>query len=125
MVQGAVEVIVGVQNDAIFGPALMFGLGGIHAEVMKDVTFRLAPITSAEARAMIRDIRAFPLLDGARGAPKADIEALADALERVSALALDLSDSIAELDINPLFVLPAGQGVRAGDALIKLKGNPS
>lgn len=103
----------------------MFGLGGIHAEVMKDVTFRLAPITSAEARAMIRDIRAFPLLDGARGAPKADIEALADALERVSALALDLSDSIAELDINPLFVLPAGQGVRAGDALIKLKGTPS
>jgi acetate---CoA ligase (ADP-forming) len=119
MVRGAVEVIVGVQNDPSFGPALMFGLGGIHAEVMKDVTFRLAPVSGAEARAMLREIRAWPLLDGARGAAKADAEALADALERVSALAIDLREQLAELDINPLFVLPQGQGVRAGDALIK------
>jgi acyl-CoA synthetase (NDP forming) len=119
MVRGAVEVIVGVQNDPSFGPALMFGLGGIHAEVMKDVTFRLAPVSGAEARAMLREIRAWPLLDGARGAAKADVEALADALERVSALAIDLREQLAELDINPLFVLPQGQGVRAGDALIK------
>jgi acetate---CoA ligase (ADP-forming) len=83
------------------------------------VTFRLAPVTRAEARAMLRDIRAWPLLDGARGAPKADTEALAEALERVSALAIDLEDQLAELDINPLFVLPQGRGVRAGDALIK------
>jgi succinyl-CoA synthetase beta subunit len=70
---------------------------------------------------MLREIRAWPLLDGARGALKADVEALADVLERVSALAIDLREQLAELDINPLFVLPQGQGVRAGDALIKPK----
>ncbi len=70
---------------------------------------------------MIREIRAFALLDGARGAAKADVDALADAVERVAALAIDLRGTLAELDINPLFVLPQGQGVRAGDALIRLK----
>ncbi|MDQ6681313.1 MAG: acetate--CoA ligase family protein, partial [Pseudomonadota bacterium] len=125
MVRAAVEVIVGVQNDAVFGPAVMFGLGGIHAEIMKDVSFRLAPVAPSEAAAMVREIRAFPLLDGARGAPKADVAALVDAIERVSALAVDLQDVVAELDINPLFVLPQGQGVRAGDALIRLKASGS
>lgn len=119
MVRGAVEVIVGVQNDPTFGPALMVGLGGIHAEVMKDVSFRLAPVTAAELGTMLRELRAWPLLDGARGAAKADVEALVDTLQRVAALALDLREQLAELDINPLFVLPQGQGVRAGDALIK------
>jgi acyl-CoA synthetase (NDP forming) len=125
MVRGAVEVIVGVQNDPVFGPALMFGLGGIHAEVMKDVTFRLAPVGAREAAAMLREVRAFALLDGARGAPLADVAALADVIESVSALALDLREVLAELDINPLFVLPQGQGVCAGDALIRLKGSVS
>ncbi len=122
MVRGAVEVIVGVNDDPAFGPVLMFGLGGIHAEVMKDVSFRLAPVTAAEARTMVHEIRAFALLDGARGAPKADINALAEVIERVGALAVDLRGVLAELDINPLFVLPQGQGVRAGDALMRLKG---
>ena len=119
MVRGAVEVIVGVQNDPTFGPALMVGLGGIHAEVMKDVSFRLAPVTAVELGVMLRELRAWPLLDGARGAAKADVEALVETLQRVAALALDLRGQLAELDINPLFVLPQGQGVRAGDALIK------
>jgi acyl-CoA synthetase (NDP forming) len=119
MVSGGVEIILGVNNDPLFGPAVMFGLGGIFAEVMKDVTFRLAPIARFEAMEMIREVRAFPLLDGARGRPKADVEALADAIVRLSALAIDLKDEVAEIDINPLFVLPAGQGVVAGDALIK------
>lgn len=121
MVSGGVEIILGVNNDPLFGPAIMFGLGGIFAEVMKDVTFRLAPLSRFDAEEMIREVRAFPLLDGARGKPKADIAALADAIVRLSALAMDLKDEVAEIDINPLFVLPAGQGVVAGDALIKPK----
>ncbi len=121
MVRGAVEVIVGVQDDPIFGPSVMAGLGGIHAEVMKDVSFRLAPLVPGEAAAMLHELRAFALLDGARGAARADVAALAEAVERAAALALDLSGAVAEIDINPLFVLPAGQGVRAGDALIRLR----
>ena len=122
MVAGGTEVILGVNNDPLFGPAIMFGLGGIFAEVLKDVTFRLAPITRSEALEMIHEIRAFKVLDGARGRPKADIPALADAILRLSALATDLSGEVAELDVNPLFVLPAGFGVKAADALIKPKG---
>lgn len=87
--------------------------------VMKDVSFRLCPVTQSEAMAMIREIRAFPILDGARGKPRADLDALAAAIMRLSALAIDLKDEVAELDINPLFVFPAGRGVKAGDALIK------
>ena len=119
MVSGATEVILGVNNDPLFGPAIMFGLGGIFAEVFKDVTFRLAPVTRSEVVEMIREIRAFKVLDGARGRPKADVTALADAILRLSALALDLRGEVAELDVNPLFVLPDGKGVKAGDALIK------
>ena len=119
MVSGAIEVILGVNNDPLFGPAVMVGLGGIYAEVLRDVSFRLAPVTMAEAQEMIRELRAFAILDGARGRPKADRDALAQTLVRLSALALDLKEQVAELDINPLFVLPAGGGVRAGDALIK------
>jgi acyl-CoA synthetase (NDP forming) len=121
MVAGGTEVILGVNNDPLFGPAIMFGLGGIFAEVFKDVTFRLAPVTRSEAVEMIREIRAFKVLDGARGRPKADVEALADAILRLAALAIDLRGEVAELDVNPLFVLPAGQGVKAGDALIKTR----
>jgi acetate---CoA ligase (ADP-forming) len=119
MVEGAVEAIVGINNDSLFGPALMFGLGGIFTEVLKDVAFRLAPITPSEAQAMIRQVKGHPLLEGARGRPPCDVDALADVLCRLSAVAVDLQDCLAELDINPLFVLPAGRGVKAGDALIK------
>jgi len=121
MVSGGTEVILGVTQDPLFGPAILFGLGGIFAEVMKDVCFRIAPITRSEAMTMIRSIKAFPILDGARGRPKADLDALADALVRLAALAVDLQDTIAEIDINPLIVLPAGQGVVAVDALFKPK----
>lgn len=121
MVGGATEVILGIDNDARFGPAVMVGLGGIFAEAIRDVSFRLAPVTLPEAQEMIRELRAFAILDGARGRPRADVDALAQTVVALSALALDLRERVAELDINPLFVLPAGQGVRAGDALIKLK----
>ncbi|MBI2509883.1 MAG: acetate--CoA ligase family protein, partial [Betaproteobacteria bacterium] len=115
-----VEAILGVTHDALFGPAVMFGLGGIFAEVLKDVSFRLAPVTMSAAREMIEEVAGYPLLAGARGKPRADMGALADAIVRLSALAVDLKDHVAELDVNPLFVFPEGRGVKAADALIKL-----
>ncbi len=121
MVTEGTEVILGVINDPLFGPAVMFGLGGIFAEVMKDVVFRLAPVTLAMAKEMIEEIKAYPILRGARGRPALDIEALAQAIVRVSALAVDLKDCLAELDINPLFVFPDSRGVKAADALIRPK----
>ena len=119
MVRGGIETIMGVTNDPLFGPAVMFGLGGIFAEVLKDVSFRLAPVTPAIAREMIEEIKGYPVLAGARGKPPADIDALADAIVRLSALAVDLQGKVAELDVNPLFVMARGEGVKAADALIK------
>ncbi|MGZ5091447.1 MAG: acetate--CoA ligase family protein [Burkholderiales bacterium] len=121
MVKGGTEAILGVTNDPLFGPAVMFGLGGIFAEVLKDVAFRLAPVTTSVAREMIAEIKGYPVLAGVRGKPAADVDALADAIVRLSALAIDLKDHLAELDINPLFVMEKGQGVKAADALIKPK----
>jgi len=125
MVTGGTEVILGATNDPLFGPAVMFGLGGIFAEVLKDVAFRLAPVTPANAREMIAEIKGYPVLAGIRGKPTADLDALVDAIVRLSALAVDLEDHVAELDINPLFVKEQGGGVIAGDALIKLKASDS
>jgi len=122
MVKDGLEAILGVTNDPLFGPAVMFGLGGIFAEVLKDVSFRLAPVTPSVAREMIEEIAGYPVLAGARGRPRADVDALVDAIVRLSALAVDLKDRVAELDINPLFVFAEGRGVKAADALIKPKG---
>jgi acyl-CoA synthetase (NDP forming) len=121
MVSGGVEVILGVTNDPLFGLAIMFGLGGIYAEVLRDVSFRILPITRSEAEAMVREIRTFALLDGARGQPKADVHALVDTILALAALAQDVGEHISGIDINPLFVKPAGQGVVAADALIQLQ----
>lgn len=123
MLTGGTEVILGVTNDPQFGPAVMFGLGGIFAEVLKDVTFRVAPVARPEAERMVREIRAFPWLDGARGRPRADLSALVDAIERLSALAMDLREVVGEIDVNPLIVFPEGGGVRAADALIRVRRN--
>jgi acyl-CoA synthetase (NDP forming) len=121
MVSGGVEVILGVTNDPLFGLAIMFGLGGIYAEVLRDVSFRMLPISHSEAEAMVREIRTFALLDGARGQPKADVDVLVDTILKLAALAQDLGEYISGIDINPLFVKPAGQGVVAADALIQIK----
>jgi acyl-CoA synthetase (NDP forming) len=121
MVSDGVEAILGVTNDPLFGPAVMFGLGGIFAEVLKDVSFRLAPVTPSVAREMVQEIAGYQVLAGARGKPPADVDALVDVIVRLSALAVDLKDHVAELDINPLFVFPAGRGVKAADALIRPK----
>ena len=119
MVKDGLEAILGVTNDPLFGPAVMFGLGGIFAEVLKDVSFRLAPVTASVAREMVEEIAGYPVLAGARGRPRADVDALVDAIVRLSALAVDLKDHIGELDINPLFVFAEGRGVKAADALIR------
>lgn len=115
------EVIIGVNRDARFGPILMFGLGGIYVEVLKDVTFRLCPVVPDEAREMISEIRATGLLRGARGAAPADTEAIVDAICRVSALVMEFDD-ITELDINPLVVLDRGHGAIAADVRIGIGG---
>ena len=116
----AVEVILGVLQDPDFGPVVVFGSGGILVELLKDSSLRLPPLSHEEALEMIRETRGARLLQGFRGRPPADIEAVADALVRVSQLAVDLGDLIAALDINPLMVLPKGQGVRAVDVLVEL-----
>ena len=122
MVSGGVEVIVGVSYDAQLGPTLLFGVGGVMVEVYNDVALRLCPITRSEALEMINQVKGSRLLHGFRGTPPADIDALAAALVSVSQLAVNLEGTLSELDINPLMVLPAGQGIKAADALAVFRG---
>ena len=121
MVVGGKEVILGMTRDPSFGPLLMFGLGGIYVEVLKDVAFRVAPIGPDEADAMIREIRSFPLLRGVRGEKASDMAAMVEALERLSQLCTDFPE-IVELDVNPLLVKPEGSGAVAIDARLALAG---
>ena len=113
------EVIVGGLNDACFGPTVVFGLGGIFAEVLKDVTYRFAPFGVEAAREMVQEIKGAIVMNGYRGKEKLDIEALAQTLSRVSWLLHDHKDRIAEMDINPLFMTP--KSITAADALITLR----
>ena len=115
-----VEVIIGAVNDPFFGPVVTFGLGGVFTELLNDVTHRFAPFDVESAREMIGEIRGAALLHGYRGGPPVDVNALAEALSRVSLLVADHASRIAEIDVNPLFVRPQGQGVVAADALIVL-----
>ncbi|MCW5575500.1 MAG: acetate--CoA ligase family protein [Burkholderiales bacterium] len=112
------ELILGGFVDDCFGPVVILGLGGIHAEVLKDVTRRFAPVSRASAREMIFELRAAPLFSGYRGMPPLDVEALADAIFRLAHLISHHKDQIREIDINPLFIGPAGTGVIAADALV-------
>jgi acyl-CoA synthetase (NDP forming) len=118
LITGGVETIAGVVQDPIFGPVVMFGLGGIFVEVLKDVTFRVAPFDTAEAQRMIREIRGFAVLQGIRGAPPADIDALASMLAALSRFAAANAGTIESVDLNPVRVMPEGQGVVALDALL-------
>lgn len=119
MVQKGREVILGATYDGQFGHLLMFGLGGIYVEVLRDVSFRVAPLTPREARNMIGEIRSHALLRGVRGEPPADVEAIVDALLRMSQLVTDFPE-ITELDINPLVVYPTGGGAVAVDSRVAL-----
>ena len=116
----AVEVILGVLQDPDFGPVVVFGSGGILVEFLEDFSLRLPPLSREEVLEMIHETRGVRLLQGFRGRSPADVDALADALVRLSQLAADLGDLIAALDINPLMVLPGEQGVRAVDVLVEV-----
>lgn len=118
MAPRSTEVIVGATKDPQFGPALMFGLGGIFVEVLKDVTFRIAPITELDAREMITEVKAYPILRGYRGQPPSDIDAIVQILLNTSRLVMDHPE-IKELDLNPIMVYE--KGAKAIDARIILE----
>lgn len=123
MIMGGKEVILGMNRDPQFGPMLMFGLGGIYVEVLRDVAFRLAPLTPADAMSMIREIRSLPLLRGTRGEKPSDLSAIVEGLLRLSQLAMDFPE-IVELDLNPLVVYPVGEGAVALDCRLSLAADP-
>lgn len=117
MVERGVEMVVGVTQDELFGPTVTVGLGGVLVEVLRDTAVRVPPFGEDQARAMLTELRGHALLDGVRGAPPADVDALVEVVLRVQRMALELGDELSELDINPLMVLPRGQGAVALDAL--------
>lgn len=112
------EMVVGIVNDADFGPLVMLGMGGIYVEILKDVVFAVAPLTRAEALRMVDGLRTAAILKGARGRPAADLDALADFLVAAAELAADGEGAIDQVDFNPVLVYPRGQGVVAVDALV-------
>ncbi|MCC5969081.1 MAG: acetate--CoA ligase family protein [Pararhodobacter sp.] len=125
MTTGGTELILGTITDPTFGPVVMVGLGGVFAEIFKDTALRLAPVTEEQALDMLRELKAFALLDGARGRTPADVQAAASAVAALSRFAMRHADAVAEIDINPLLVRDAGQGAVALDALIIGRTQPS
>ncbi len=123
MVNGGTELILGMHRDAL-GTAILLGMGGITAELFKDTTMRLLPpgggLSRAEALAMAQQLKTWPLLDGFRGRPAADVEALVSAIVAFSRMAAQLGERLVEAEVNPVFVLPQGQGVRAADGVVVL-----
>jgi len=121
MAPAGVETILGVKHDPLVGPAVLLGLGGIFTEILRDVSLRIPPLEERDAQAMISDLRGKALLQGARGRPASDVPALAHTVLQLAELALALEDRLVALDLNPLLVMPEGQGVLALDALIELR----
>lgn len=120
MIKGGKETIIGMKRDNLFGPVIMFGLGGVYVEAMRDVSFRIAPLRELTAKKMIKEIKGFKILEGFRGEPPSDIESIEDCLTRLSQLVMDFPE-IEELDINPLMVLQKGKGSLVVDARIILR----
>jgi acetate---CoA ligase (ADP-forming) len=118
MAKKGVEIIIGTMQDKTFGPMIMVGLGGITTELFRDVIYRPAPVSATEASAMLAELKAAPLLNGFRGAAKADTPALSRLISQISLLAAQYSREIAEIEINPVLVHPEGQGVTIVDALV-------
>jgi acetyltransferase len=123
-VQGGLEVVLGMSRDKVYGPFLVFGLGGVYVEYLKDVAFGLPPLTDRDAMRMIESIRTYPMLRGVRGQPPRDVAALQDAILRLAALVADF-DVIQEMDLNPVLALEEGRGYRAVDARILLAPPPN
>lgn len=117
---GGIESIVGVSRDPQWGPTIMFGLGGVLVEILEDISLRICPITETDAWEMIQGIKGYKLLRGFRGKPEADLKSVVDVLVRVSQLAMDFRQNIAEIDINPLVIFPEGKGGIVVDSSIVL-----
>jgi acyl-CoA synthetase (NDP forming) len=120
MVTDAIETIVGFSKDPSFGPVIMFGMGGIYVEVLKDVVFRVAPISKIESMRMVKEIASYPILTGARGKEIRDIGSIVEAISRISYLAM-ITNDILELEVNPLMVLGRGKGCKVVDSRITIK----
>ena len=120
MIRSGVELMMGVTADPLFGPLIAFGLGGVHVEILRDVCFRITPLTDRDAAEMVREVRGYRLLEGYRGHPAGDIAAIEEMLLRVSRLVEEVPE-IAELDLNPVFALPPGQGCVIADARIRVQ----
>jgi acyl-CoA synthetase (NDP forming) len=118
MAKKGVEIIVGALRDETFGQLVMVGLGGVATELFRDVIYRPAPVSPAEAETMLDELKAARLLRGFRGAPKADVAALSALISQLSALAAQLGDEVSEIELNPVLVHPEGQGVTIVDALV-------
>lgn len=118
MARGGVELMIGVTRDPVFGHVMTFGLGGIYIEIFRDVTRRLLPIGPRDAAAMVREMRCFPLLDGARGRPAADVAALEQLLVRISDFVVRHGERLEEMDLNPVWVGAKGEGAMPLDAVI-------
>ncbi len=118
LITDGVETVVGVAHDELFGPVVMFGIGGVFVEVLGDVGFRVPPFGRDEAARLVESVQGYPLLRGARGRPPADVRALVDTIMKLQRLAIDHTGTIAEIDINPLMVRPRGRGAVAVDALV-------
>jgi acetyl-CoA synthetase (ADP-forming) len=122
MLSGGKEVILGMVHDPTFGPMMMFGLGGIYIEILKDIRFAIAPVDEREARDMITGIKTYPLLAGIRGEKPSDIDALVDIILRVSSLVCDFPE-IEEFEINPMMVFEKGKGALSVDLRLILKND--
>jgi hypothetical protein len=124
MVAGGTELILGMHRDPL-GTAILLGMGGVTAELFQDTTLRLLPprggLGRSEALSMAQELKTWPLLDGFRGRPKADVDALVEAVVAFSRMASQLGDRLLAAEINPVFVLPQGRGVRAADGVVVLR----
>jgi acetyl-CoA synthetase len=119
MLTGGVELVVGIKRDPQVGPVLLVGLGGVLVEILRDTVLALAPVGKAEARRMLERLKGFKLLQGYRGTPAANLDALCEAIARISEFATDFADDVEEIDVNPLLARP--DGAVALDALIVLR----